>query len=153
MTTFEKWSLGLTVLGYLFVASSIFYAARQWLVAEKSLKREVIKDTRAHISDIRSRINRFQTEIIERDIVPKNIDVSSRDFIPVRLLLNTVEEISKDSLSDFYDCKMLEQFTIPLAISIWRFWEPVVMQARREHEIPEAWHAIEQIATQEPNAD
>lgn len=146
MTPFEKWSLALTAIGYLFVASSILYAARQWLVAEKSLKRDIIKDTRAHISDIRRRINHHQTEIIERDIDPERVDIRSPEFVPVRLLLNTIEEVAGDLQSDFYDKDMLKKFTLPLAVSIWRFWDPVVMKTRRELNSPTAWSSIELVA-------
>ena len=62
MTQYEQWSLALTALGHLFVAVSILYAARQWLIAQKSLKREIAKDTRAFISEMKARISSYQKE-------------------------------------------------------------------------------------------
>ena len=52
MSEYEQWSLTLTAIGHLIVASSIIYAARSWLVSEKSLEREIQKDTRSYLSDI-----------------------------------------------------------------------------------------------------
>lgn len=146
MTPFEKWSLALTAIGYLFVASGILNAARQWLVAEKSLHREIIRDTRAHISEIKRRINHYQTEIIERNIDPSDLDFRSPEFIPVRLLLNSIEEIAGDSNLDFYDNGMLEKFARPLAVAIWHHWKLVVFKTRKEIQQENAWSKIERVA-------
>ena len=151
MNSFEKWSLALTAIGYLFVALSILYAARQWSVAEKSLDREIIRDTRAHISEIRRRINHYQTEIIEREIDPSDLDIGSPDFIPVRLLLNLIEEIAADLDSDFYDNGMLEIFARPLAVAIWHYWKPVIVAARAEIQRADAWAKIEFVANKYPD--
>lgn len=152
MTLFESWSLALTAIGHLFVAASILYAARQWVVAQKSLERNIIKDTRAYISDIRSRINHYQTEIINRDIQPSTVEIHSPDFIPVRLLLNSIEEIAGDLESGFYDHDMLEKFAVPLAVSIWYFWKQVVLKTRKDIQYEGAWSKIELVANKDYDA-
>ena len=91
MTQYEEWSLALTAIGHLFVASSILYAARQWLISQKSFEREIEKDTRHYISSINEQIHLYQREIIANNLDPWESSHGIDDCRPLNQLLNTIE--------------------------------------------------------------
>src|ERR1700733_13689165 len=127
MTTYERWDLALSTLGQILVAASILYAARQWSVSQKTLQREVKRDTRDYISDLARQLHRFQEEIIDRDLNANEFDLSSGRYRPVLQLLNTLEAAGQELVGDFYDRVMLEAYLGARANFAWITWGKCVL--------------------------
>lgn len=119
MSEFEKWSLALTAIGHFFVASSIVYAARSWILSEKSMKREIAKDTRSYLSDLDAQIRSYQKELRMVDVNP--VEIMERPEIAARLngLLNIIESVGYEIETDFYDSEMIRKYIEPLSAGAW----------------------------------
>ena len=147
MTLYEKWSLALTAIGYLFVASSILYAARQWLVAKKSLERDILKDTRTYLSEISERIHSYQRDIIEKNLEPSNLDPYSDDGRTVVQLLDTITSATYELEAEFYDRDMLEKYITVQAVAACDKWKPFINVIRCGRNNPMRWTELERLSS------
>lgn len=147
MTEYEKWSLALTAIGHLFVASSIFYAARQWLIAQKSHERTIIKDTRDFISDISERVHLYQQKIIENNTDPASIDLRSEESVPIKKLLNTLEAASYELQTGFYDADILNQYLDAQAKYAISKFKSYIQKVRYEYGSPDLYIELEKVAS------
>lgn len=146
MSEYEQWSLTLTAIGHLIVASSIIYAARSWLVSEKSLEREIQKDTRSYLSDIDSQIRSIQRELHSEDIDPEKLSEHTEARVRVNGLLNIIESVGYEIDTDFYDPKTVKNYIKPLAASVWNRWESYIFERRKMHNNPNVWVQVEMLA-------
>ena len=153
MTPYEQWSLALTAIGHLFVASSILYAARQWLVSQRSLEREIKKDTRQYISSINEQIHIYQREIIENNLDPWESSHGIDDCRALNRLLNTIEGIAVEIDSDFYDKEMLQKHFTVHGKAAWEKWKPYIENLRTAKGSSTLWVNIEKQAMGYNNAN
>ena len=130
MTQYEQWSLALTAIGHLIVASSILYAARQWLISERSFKREIERDTRNYLSSINEQIHAYQREIIANNLDPWESSHGIDDCRPLNQLLNTIEGMAIEMETDFYDKDMLDKHFSVHGKAVWEKWYPYIENLR-----------------------
>ena len=130
MTPFELYSLALEAIGHLLVAASILYAARQWVITQKSFSREIARDTRNFIAEMDDRISNYQKQIIEMDISPDNVFASKDNSLPVRQLLNTLELMASEVHAGFYDAETLGKYVAARAAHVLRAWATFIEATR-----------------------
>ncbi|TVO60191.1 DUF4760 domain-containing protein [Spiribacter vilamensis] len=147
MSDYEKWSLALTAIGHLFVASSILYAARSWLVSEKAFERQIQKDTRTYLSDIDSQIRSLQRELHVADTFAESLKSDPETKARINGILSIVESVGYEIDTDFYDSKKIKNCISPVAASVWNRWEPYILSHRAEVSHENLWIQVALLAS------
>ena len=146
MSEYEKWSLALTAIGHLFVASSIIYAVKSWVLSQKSFEREIKGDTRNYLMELDGYLRSARRDILNLSIEVSELPDNVEKSIYVNKYLNIIEGVHDEIETEFFDSEMIKKFIYPHAARAWSEWKEHVYSRRAKFSNPKTWMHVEIMA-------